>query len=409
MQHPEVERYITEVGQRIISVMGPQPFEYRFFAVEDPQLNAFAVPGGSIYVHTGLMDRIRRTDELAGVLAHEIVHVKSRHIARLSGFDPAGLLALLGAFLGRGGPQGSAAAVLGQALGVTRQLSFTRQLEQEADTLGVKYMAAAGYDPTAALDFLKIIDRERVLNPVDMPPYLMTHPLTQDRVAGVEAAIRSFRLDPGRLEQQTDPLKRVQVILRLERHDADAVITEYQTALNHNPAGATPIHFLGLAYHYKGLLAQARQNYERARALDPKGAGIDRDLGRLYSQTGEFQLAHEAFERLLKAEPAEPLNYVLLGDLLEQQSRPQEAAAAYLRAQQLSPSWAVPPQRLSVVYGKMNRLGDAYYYLARSHLLVDEDERAIVDLERALKNTGEQSPRGQVIKAELEAIKARKR
>ena len=407
INHPEVLRYVNQVGQRILSVMGPQPFEYRFFIVEDPQLNAFAVPGGSIYVHTGLIEKVSSTDELAGVLSHEIIHVKSRHIARISGPDPLSLLGLIGVFLGRGGSQGQAVGVLGQALAATRQLSYNRQLEQEADTLGVKYMADAGYDPRGALGFLKIINQERVLNPVDVPPYLMTHPVTQERIAGVEGAIRSFGLGRPRLERP-DPIKKVQTILRLEGQDSNTVVGEYEKLVGKYPRSAERLHLLGVAYHHKGRWSQTRESYERARAISPKSPGIDRDLGRLYTQIGEFRLAHDAFERSLSADPKEPLNYLFLGELFEKESNFREAVSAYLRAHNLSPLWAEPPHRLGVVYGKMNRLADAYYYLGRSHLLLDEDEEAIANLERALKILGAASRRGAIVKEELEIIRARR-
>lgn len=407
IQHPEVDRYINQVGQKLLSAMGPQPFDYRFFVVENSQLNAFAVPGGSIYVHTGLIERIKSTDDLAGVLGHEIVHVKGHHIARISGPDPTGLLSLLGIFLG-GSAGGQAALVLGQALSVTRQLSYSRQLEQEADALGVRYMAEAGYDPRAALAFLNLVEQERVLNPIDVPPYLLTHPLTQERITGVEAVIRS--LDFKRPKQDLpDPIRKIQTILRLERHEADTVIADYEKLLSQNPESSEAMHLLGVAHHYNGRWLQARENYERARALNPKIPGIDRDLGRLYTQTGELRLAHQSFERSLSEEPGEPLNYLYLGELFEKESNFSEAAGAYLRARNISPLWAAPSYHLGVVYGKMNRLGDAYYYLGRSHLLMDEDETAIANMERALKAVGPSSPRSQVIREELEMIKARKK
>lgn len=407
VQHAEVERYVNQVGQRLLSVMGPQPFDYRFFVVENSQLNAFAVPGGSIYVHTGLIERISSTEELAGVLGHEIIHVKGRHIARISGPDPTSLLALLGVFLGGSG-QAQAAIALGQALALTRQLSYNRQLEQEADTLGVRSMAEAGYDPKAALTFLKIIDRERVLNPVDIPPYLMTHPLTQERIAGVEGVIRSLDIKRPK-SGLPDPIKKIQTILRLERHESGAVIADNEKLLGQNPQSSETLHLLGVAHYYNGRWAKAREYYERTRDLNPKSPGIDRDLGRVYTQLGEFQLAHSAFARSLSSEPGEILNYLFLGELYEKEANLAEAVSTYLRAVNISPTWAVPAHHLGIVYGKMNRLGDAYYYLGRSHFLSDEDEMAIADLERALKILGPTSPRGQVIREELETIKARRR
>jgi hypothetical protein len=74
--NPEVERYIDRIGRRILAATGPLSFDYRFFVIEDDQLNAFSVPGGSIYVYTGLIERAKSTDELAGVLGHEITHAK---------------------------------------------------------------------------------------------------------------------------------------------------------------------------------------------------------------------------------------------------------------------------------------------------------------------------------------------
>jgi predicted Zn-dependent protease len=270
-------------------------------------------------------------------------------------------------------------------------------------------MAEAGYNPKAVLSFLRMIDQERALNPVDVPPYLMTHPLTQERISGVEAAIRSLRVSERGRSAQLDPIKRVQAILRFERHDSDAAIAEYRKLLSQNPVSAEPMHLLALAYHYKGRLPEAREKYEQARSLDPKIPGIDRDLGRFYTQVGEYRLAHEAFERSLTVEPKEPLTYIYLGELFERESNLSKALGAYLTAYNLSPLWAEPSQRLGVVYGKMNRLGEAYHYLGRSQLLQDEDEKAIVDLERALKIFGPDSPQGQVVQEELEAVRARRR
>src|SRR5262249_2419391 len=79
VNNPEVERYVDRIGRRILAATGPQSFDYRFFVVEDSQLNAFSVPGGSIYVYTGLIERLKTTDELAGVMGHEINHVQEQH------------------------------------------------------------------------------------------------------------------------------------------------------------------------------------------------------------------------------------------------------------------------------------------------------------------------------------------
>jgi len=409
LNNPEIEGYVDQVGRRLLSAMGPQPFEYRFFVVEDSQLNAFSVPGGSIYIYSGLLERAKSTGEMAGVLGHEIIHAKDHHMARLSGgLDPISILGMLGMILARGGAAAQAAGAIGQALAATRQFSYSRQLELEADTLGTRYMAQAGYDPRGALSFMKTLDQQRAISQADIPASLMTHPMTQDRIANVERIIRSLNTERSRSEGP-DPLKRIQVMLRLEQHDEAAVIGEYARLAGQNPDNAQARHFIALAQQSQGKLPEARANYEKARTLDPALPGIDRDLGRLYGQMGEFQLAHEAFDRAARAQPREALNYFFLGDLFERENNLREASQAYLNASNLSPLSPIMFNRLGLAYGRMNRPGDGYYYLARSFLLQDEDARAIADFERAIKTLGPNSPRGQMIKEELERLKARGR
>ena len=108
-------------------------------------------------------------------------------------------------------------------------------------------------------------------------------------------------------------------------------------------------------------------------------------------------------------EPKESLTYLHLGELNEKEGDLRAAAGAYLSAMNLSPLWDKPPYRLSAIYGKLDRLGDAYYYHGRSLLLLDDDQRAIADFDKALKILGEKSPRGQLIKEEILALRARRR
>lgn len=408
LNQPEVERYVDQIGRRVLSAMGSVPFDYRFFVVEENQLNAFAVPGGSVYFFTGLIEKANSTGEIAGVMGHEIIHIKDKHMARLSGPDPLSLLALLAMVLARGGAGAQAAGAIAQGISATRQFAYTRQLELEADTLGVRYMAQAGYDPAAAVNFLKTMDQQRLLNPVQVPVYLQTHPLTPERVANMERVVRSLNIDRPRAEEP-EPLTRIQALIRLGRNEGEAVAAEYAKVVKQSPENAEARHLLAIAQHHGGRTAEARENYEKARARDPKRPGIDRDLGRLYTGSGQFNLAHQALERAQRAEPREPLNFLYLGELYEKEGNLREAVSAYLGALNLAPLWPLPPYRAGVAYGKMNRLGDAHYYIGRSNFLQDEDERAIADFERAIRAFGPNSPRTQLVREELEMLKARRR
>ena len=407
--HPEVERYIDRIGRRILAATGPLSFDYRFFVVDEAQLNAFSVPGGSIYVFTGLIEKVKSTDELAGVLGHEIVHAKGHHMVRSSGPDAMSILSLLSmALLARSGSGAQAASVVGQAVAATRQAAYSRQLELESDTLGARYMAAAGFDPKGTIGFLKTLDQERALNPIDVPAYILSHPITQERVANAELVVKSLGVTQARPD---DPvaLKKVQLLIRLARPIRDSSVSEFEKLVQQNPANPDSLHLLAFAQQQIGDLAAAKRNYEKARQLQPDNPGLQRDLGSLLSQTEDFAAARAAFDRALALEPNEPLTYLYLGEMLEKSGDLASAAGAYLNARNLAPVWDRPPNRLATVYAKLGRLADGYYYHGRALLLQDEEEQAIADFERAIKIAGENSPRGQMIKDELGPLKARKK
>lgn len=420
INQPEVERYVDRIGRRILAATGPLSYDYRFFVVEEDQLNAFAVPGGSIYLFTGLIERAKSTDELAGVLGHEIVHIKGRHMARSSGPDAISLLSMLASVLlaRSGGSGGQAAGIVGQAVAATRQAAYSRQLEMESDTLGTRYIAAAGYDPRGTLAFLKTMDQERQLNPIDVPAYILSHPLTPERLANAELVVKSlapkdrelfFATSTKPQQEDNEDLKKVQILIRMGRPNRKTVVAEYEKLVQNDPNNPALLHLLGFAQFELGLLDRAQKNYEKSWRLRPDHVGLLREIGRLSSQTGDYESAHKAFNRAITLAANEPLNYYYLGEFLEKIGDLRNAAGAYLNAQNLAPLWDKPVYRLGQVYGKLDRLADGYYYLGRSYRLQDEDERAIADFERALKIVGENSPRGQMIKEELKTLRDRKR
>jgi len=407
---PEVERYFDRIGRQILGGMGPLAFDYRFFVVRDVQLNAFAVPGGSVYFYSGLIERAKNSSEIAGVLGHELVHIKARHMARMSGLDYISVLSMLGALLAArsGGGGAQAAGMVGQAVSATRQIAYSRTLEMEADTLGVRYMAAAGYNPMGSVGFLKTLEQDRALNPIDIPSYMLTHPVTQERIANVELVIKSLpKTEPRRI--QSDPLKKIQTVIRFDRREDVAVIAEYEKLVKQDPENGEAQHLLGFAYLLKNRLPEAQSHLEIAQRLKGQDPELQRDLGRLYTQTGDPSAARAAFEKNLENDPRDALTYLYLGEMFEKSGDLRSAAGAFLNAQNIAPLWDKPPYRLSAVYGKLDRLGDAHYYLGKSFLLQDEDEKAAAEFERAVKIFGENSPRSELIKEEIKTLRGRKR
>jgi metalloendopeptidase OMA1, mitochondrial len=187
---------IQRIGQRIVAVAPVPKNGWEFVLFEDPEPNAFAMPGGKVGIHTGLFKVATDDDMLATVIAHEVAHVVARHGAeRVS----HGLLAELGGLaldvglaVGTNVSPGARSALLGAygagaTVGVI--LPYSREHEYEADKLGLLYMARAGYDPRSALRFWKAMQAygEKNRRGNSLPPFLSTHPVDAARIARIES------------------------------------------------------------------------------------------------------------------------------------------------------------------------------------------------------------------------------
>jgi predicted Zn-dependent protease len=192
--------YLNNFGNALVAARpgarGEANYDYYFFAVRDPQLNAFALPGGFIAVHSGLLLAAQTESELASVLGHEIGHVAQRHIARSIGQQKQDALIplaamILAALASRAGGDAALGVFLGgQGLAIQRQLNFGREAEREADRIGFQILGEAGFDTTGMVAFFQRM-QSATRNYSDLvPAYLQTHPLTTERIADIQARIR---------------------------------------------------------------------------------------------------------------------------------------------------------------------------------------------------------------------------
>ena len=192
IQDWEIRGLVDSIGRKFVGVLGTQPFDYEFFVVSEDSINAFAVPGGKIFVHAGLIARAESEDVLAGVIGHEVAHANAHHAVRQEQKGAAANYAsLLGIFLSALNPvlgQAAIAAAMGQ------QLKYQRDFEREADFLGIEYARKAGYEPGAMFALLSKIYDEQKINPTMIPPYFQSHPLSGERIAYLEAAFRQDQL-----------------------------------------------------------------------------------------------------------------------------------------------------------------------------------------------------------------------
>jgi predicted Zn-dependent protease len=184
---PIIGEYVNRIGQNLVR-NSDATIPFSFQVVEGEQLNAFAFPGGFVFVYTGLIEAAETEAELAGAMAHEIAHVTARHITRqatrgqLVNYATIPLI-LLGGWTGYAVRQGASMAI------PLSFLTFSRGYESEADMLGLQYMYKAGYDPTASIDlFERMLSLEK-RKPGIIAKVFNTHPMTGDRIAKTQKNI----------------------------------------------------------------------------------------------------------------------------------------------------------------------------------------------------------------------------
>jgi predicted Zn-dependent protease len=270
--------YLNNFGGALVDAApgarGETNAEYYFFAVRDPLLNAFALPGGFIAVHSGLLIAAQSESELASVVSHEIGHVAQRHIARMLGQQRQDFLLpiaslILAALAAKASPDAAMGVLMGgQGLALQRQLNFSREAEREADRVGFQIMGAGGYDTTGMVAFFKRLQgASKMYN--EMPAYLSSHPLTGERIADIQARIREapvrarvdsldFHLVRARARVLQDPSTK-------GRAEARVFLESQLASLNrqHQAAGQYGLSFLALQ---QGDLAGAQAWLDKARA-----------------------------------------------------------------------------------------------------------------------------------------------
>jgi predicted Zn-dependent protease len=198
---PELSQYLTTMGRKLASFAPGAVPEVEMFGVRDPEINAFAMPGGYIGVNTGLIVSSASESELAAVLAHEIGHVVQRHIARgMTQQSQNGMLmlaslagALLAALAGGGGNLAMGVAAFGQAAAINRQLGFSRDAEREADRAGFQMLTKAGYYAQGMSQmFSRLMNASRLNEGAGGGSWASTHPLSIERMSDVQNRVRSL-------------------------------------------------------------------------------------------------------------------------------------------------------------------------------------------------------------------------
>ncbi len=288
----EVTDYLNTLGYRLVAAGATSRQEFDFFLMLDPQVNAFALPGGFIGVNSGLILAAQSESELAGVLSHEIAHVTQHHIARmLAAQRQSALTSLAGlaiAILASrvNSELSQAALVVSQAGQVQSTLDFTRDNEREADRVGFQTLEQAGFDPQAMPLFFERLQRATRFYESGAPSYLRTHPLTHERIADMQNRAQGlhYRQVPDSIEFQL-----IRAKLKAAQDSPPEAVAFFAESLKERK-------FLSEVASRYGLVAalirakayeRAKQELEVLRQAVPQNPIVGTLAARLYSATGD--------------------------------------------------------------------------------------------------------------------------
>jgi predicted Zn-dependent protease len=309
IEDPEVSEYINGVGQRLASQSAEGGRHFQYFVIKDPAINAFAVPGGFVFVNEGLILVTTSESELASVMAHETAHVTQHHIARMiraqqqqSLATAAAMIAaiVLGAVGGGQAVEGGIAAAQGMA--AQQQINTIRDNEMEADRVGIGFLAGAGFDPNAMAGFFETMSRHEGLMPSYIPAMLIDHPVTTDRIAEAKARAAQFPPRQGQDSLSFELIReRVRVLTATGDVDLAKVyaqkIKDGGDTLGNRYGEALALMNEGHAEEAVKILTELVQQHEALTMLHAALGQAQAKAGHLNAALATFQHAEQLFPR----------------------------------------------------------------------------------------------------------------
>ena len=292
LDDPDVETYLMQLGGRLAAVSDDPGIGFQFFAINDPSINAFAMPGGFIGVHTGLILAAQSESELAGVLAHEISHVTQRHIARQlyqsNKVSIASMLAMGVALLaGHSSGQAAGAAIVAtQAGAVSAQLAYSRDFEREADRQGFEIMRRSGFEVRGMSAFFQRLQKAMQLYESNATAYLRTHPLSGERMTDMQNRELS---QPYHQVADSADFHLVRVRLRAMQGIPSEAIRDFQGLLQDRKySSEAAAHYgLGVAYGRAKDWDAAERETRQARKLGMASPIIEHQLAEIRLARGD--------------------------------------------------------------------------------------------------------------------------
>lgn len=407
---PLLDEYIQDLGNRLVAQADNVKFPYKFFILNSPEINAFAFFGGHIGIHTGLIFNARNESELASVLAHEVSHVTQRHIARSiearQKSSPLQIASLLGGILlAAVNPEAGMAAIsVSNAASAQSSINYTRQNEKEADRVGIRILAEAGFDPTGASSFFATLAEKNRLKSTPLA-FLLTHPLPESRIADARTRAASFR--PREVPESLNfHLAKSRILARYYANPAQNI--EYFSGIIQKQAHA----FKQAAEYGLALSYLADEQFDRALKLidgllqaDPDNLFYLDTYTDIAIETNQHQ---RAIDRLSAQIVHTPYNRVLTLNLANVLIKTQDfdQATSLLKDYLLvNPDNMLAYQLLSDAYQNSQQKLEMHQVKAEVYALVAAYPRAIDELHTAYNYADERKIEKQRIRARIDQFR----
>ncbi len=404
----EVLTYVRNVGNRVAKEVGITTYQFQFFVVDETVPNAFAVPGGYIFIYRGLIEMMSSEGELAGILSHELAHIQARHLQRsideakiLSVGMVAGILA--GILLGAPG-----LAAGGMAASETGALQYSRVHEMEADQFGFRFLCAAGYDPVAMPTMMQKLLQCTWLQNSRVPSYLSTHPALAERVQYLSEMVKKQKASSRKaVEPPSGDFKVMQATLIADYTDETKAFDRFQAEIKKGDNVA--VFGLGRLYLRQNKWSQAVDQLRQAARLMPSSPFVLSTLGEAYHRAGKLQEAQNSLESALMIDPSASIADFRLALVLMDMGKKDEALDHLMRIEELAPMFPEVDYQLGVILGQSDKLGLAHFHLGRYYFHKDNKELAISHFKKAKSLITDSPSKMQEINEDLKELDPKKK
>ncbi len=417
LDDPDISQYINRLGSQVLKVVGPQYFDYRFHVVQSEQFNAFAAPAGMVFFYSGLIEAMHKEDELVSVLAHEIGHVASRHLAqRLDKGTKVSMASLLLGLAGLalGVPGLSQGLLTGSlAAGQTINLRYSREDEEQADRLSFGWMQDMQRDPEAMKDMLRTMRRITRYRMGDVPQYLLTHPNPEARLSYVESLLEmQGQQAPGSALKKTDNFAFLRFRYRVLTQTTDLDrLRQYCTitlAQDKNADSQRMARFgLALIEAENRRFDQALEQLAIVQEQYPDRDILKVDQAVILQKAGRLTEARALLEAQVRRDPTDIYGLFQLARVEAATGNSARAETLLLQVAQAMPEYPQVYFELGQIETNRGAVGIGIFYLGKYYLYQGREELAVQNLKRARRDTGvpeKMREEAKQILAELEHI-----